>query len=94
MSNIVSMYGLTLLETQRIGLPKGAEVLSVCVRHEQPIVAVKHDVNGRGLKAETESFEILILGEKRVCTIDKYKFLGTIVLNYGNDIYNVFYRKV
>ena len=96
--NIVRMYGLGQKEeTQIISIPKNAKVLSVCVIHERLKVAVEEDVNAIAfptLKENLRDVEFAVFNEKRHFDVDDYQFLGTVVLNWGNTIYHVFYRNV
>ena len=92
--NIVRTFGLAQRkELQVIGIPKGAKILSVCVRQEQIKVAIQVDPN-EFLHDSSQKIEFAIFSEERAFKIDDYNFLGTIVLNFGNDIYHVFYRNV
>ena len=97
MCNIISMYAFEHeKEVQTRLLPKGAEILSVCVRQETVMIAVKQNVNAYvNFRVENmQKVEIAILNEKRSFDIDDYNFLGTVVLNFGNDIYHVLYRYI
>lgn len=97
MSDIISMYAFDhKKEVQKRLIPKGAEILSVCVRQETIMIAVKEDVNAYvNFRVENmQTVEIAIIGEHRKFNVDEYNFLGTVVLNFGNDIYHVLYRYV
>lgn len=97
MSDIISMYAFNnKKEVQKRLIPKGAEILSVCVRQETIMIAVKQDVNAytNFQVKNMQTVEIAIIGEHRNFNVDGYNFLGTVVLNFGNDIYHVLYRYI
>lgn len=91
---IVSLHGLDAKkEKQSVLLPKGSEILSVCVKQENILISVAHDVNAAGRISDTQSVEFAVIKEGRHFNIEGYHFLGTVVLNFGNTICQVFYRK-
>ena len=88
---IVSLHGFSSrIERQTYLLPKGSRILSVCVKQEHIYISVEHDANAKMLE---EPVEFVILKEGRRFNVEGYHFLGTIVLDFGNTIYQVFYRK-
>ena len=93
--NIVRMYGLSKeKELQKISIPKEARILSVCVIHEHIQVAVEEDVNAPFHQDRAQTIEFAIFKGTRHFYVDDYTFLGTILLEFGNTIYHVFYRNV
>ena len=96
--NIVRTYALDKeKEKQVLLLPKNSRILSVCVIHEQIKVFVEEDANAITYSHILERFhevEFAIFYEKRYFYVDDYNYLGTLLLNYGNNIYHVFYRNV
>lgn len=93
--NVVRMYGLSReKELQKISIPKEARILSVCVVHEHIQIAVEEEVNAFFHKNEYQTIEFAIFNENRHFHVDGYTFLGTILLEFGNTIYHVFYRNI
>jgi len=93
--NIVRMYGLSHeKELQKIVIPKEARILSVCVIHEHIQIAVVEDVNALLHQDRSQTIEFAIFKETRHFSVDDYTFLGTILLEFGNTVYHVFYRNV
>lgn len=105
MSNIIRSYGLDISEKGSVCIPKGAEILSVGVNkefnvdkaYEVVFICVKEEVDAPRTFAEEECFdeyEFAVVPIKRHFYIDEYKFLGTVILGFGSEIYNVLYRKL
>ena len=94
--DVVQMYSLNHgRETvQKKQIPEEAKVLSVCVLHEEVKVAVQQDVNADLQRDKTKTIEFAMFKPPLRFHVDDYKFLGTIILDYGNSIYHVFYREV
>ena len=93
--NVVRMYVLdTGKETQKLVLPEKSRVLSVCVKQETIYVSVEEDVNANMRRSYYHTVEFAVFKEGRYFHVDDYQFLGTIVLEFGNTIYHVFYRNV
>lgn len=94
--DVVQMYSLNRgRETvQKKQIPENAQVLSVCVLHEQVEVAVQQDVNAYLHCDRYKTIEFAMFKPPLQFHVDDYKFLGTIILDYGNSIYHVFYREV
>lgn len=93
--NVVRMYGLNNeKELQKIGIPKEARILSVSVIHEHIQVAVQEDVNALFHQDRSQTIEFAIFNGNRHFYVDDHTFLGTILLEFGNTIYHVFYRNV
>ena len=93
--NIVKKYGLSRKrEIQQLGLPEKARVLSVVVQQEDLYVFVEEDANASIHNDHSQEVEFAIFKDCRVFAVDDYQFLGTVVLEFGNSIYHVFYRNV
>lgn len=97
--NIVRKYGLsTKKECQIILLPKDSRILSVIVQQENIYIFVEEDCNANQFSySDCKHFrtvEFAIFKDCRHFPVDNYQFLGTIVFEFGNQIYHVFYRNV
>ena len=97
--NIVSKYGLNpKKEIQRIKLPRDSRILSVIVQHEYIYFYVEQDANALIWSFNDcehfKSVEFAVFRDCRSFNVDDYQFLGTVVLDFGNSIYHVFYRDV
>lgn len=75
-------------------IPKDARILSVCVIKENIRIFFKEDVNAHYIKTDKQKVEFAVFKDGRQFYIDDYEFLGTVVLDFGNSIYHVFYRNV
>ena len=97
--NIVAKYGLSSKEeVQRVQLPINSRILSVVAQHENIFIYVEQDVNAqlpphRSL-VDFRTVEFGIFKDCRSFAVDDYQFLGTVILNFGNSVYHVFYRDV
>lgn len=90
--NIVSVFFLDYnKEKQCIGLPKNSKILSVCVKKERVYISVEHDVNALVYR-DYHSVEFAIFREGRHFYTNGYTFLGTVILEFGNSFFHVFYR--
>lgn len=89
--SIVTIHGLSKKQLQLCSLPEGSQVLSVIVKQEHIYISAMHDVNAKGFG---KRIEVAMFPDGRYFHVDGYTFLGTIVLDFGNTIYHVFYREV
>ena len=82
-------------EIQQVEVSKGARILSVCVKQEKILVFFEEDVNKASYRYDTgQVIEFAVFRDGRHFYTDKYEYLGTIVINFGNEFYHVFYRFV
>lgn len=86
---IVTSHGLSKKETQSYLLPKNSRILSVYVKQENIYVSIEHDVNADMF---SQRVEFAVFKEGRHFNVNGYNFLGTVILNFGNTIYHVFYK--
>ena len=92
--NVVRSIALSKDEELReIRIPKDARILSVCVIQEKMLIFIEEDVNTK-TKDRQQKVEIAVFKNGRHFYVDDYKFLGTVVLDFGNTIYHVYYRNV
>ena len=89
--SIVTIHGLSKKQLQLCSLPEGSQVLSVVVKQENIYISAMHDVNAKNF---CKRVEVAIFPNGRFFHVDGYTFLGTIVLDFGNTIYQVFYREL
>ncbi len=73
-----------------IKMPKGATVLSVANQYNTTTVyALVDDAID---ETEIHTFDVYLTGNIIDCD-ESFTFLGTVVLNDGNYVYHVFYKK-
>lgn len=94
MKHIVSFSLSKNEELREITILKDARILSVCVIKENLLLFVEEDVNANYQKTEREKLEIAVIKDGRCFYTDDYQFLGTVVLDFGNAVYHVLYRKI
>lgn len=93
--NVVKKYVLsTENELTELSIARDARIFSACVMHEDLYLFVEANVNENVIKVPQRTVEIAVFKDGRYFHIDDYTFLATVVLNYGNDIYHVFYRNM
>lgn len=93
--NVVRSFVLSKDEELKVvTIPKDARILSVCVIQENMHISLEEDVNANHIKDEQQKVEFAVFKDGRHFYIDDYQFLGTVVLDFGNTIYHVFYRNV
>ena len=90
--NIVKRYGLAKKELQTVSIPKNAKILSVCVVHEHINVFVELDQNN--LYDFSQTIEFAIFKDGQYFPTDRYQFLGSVVLEFGNAVYHVLYHTI
>lgn len=88
---IVTVHGLSKKEKQICSLAENAQILSVFVKQEKIYISAKHDVNANWF---AKRVEFAIFPDGRKFDVEGFNFLGTIILNFGNTIYQVFYREI
>ena len=94
-NRLVSVYGLDLNEsTQTITVPKDSKVLGAVVHHEGVGITIEHCADRFNPVIPKEEIEFAVFQDGRHFYVDDYTYVGTIVLNFGNDIYQVFYKKL
>ena len=96
---VVAKYGLSpKKEHQIMQLPRNSRILSVVVQHEYIFFYVEQDANTLEWPySDCEYFkpvEFAVFKDCRSFGVDNYQFLGTVVLDFGNNIYHIFYRDV
>lgn len=94
MKSVTKRALLTTKEIQEICVSNGAQVLSVCVQHECIWVFFEENVNAYNEFDTSQKIEFAVFKADRQFYTDAFQFLGTVVINFGNDIYHVFYRFV
>lgn len=92
---ITSVYGLDLKdETQTITVPKGSKVLGAFVHHESLGITIEHCCDPYSSTTPKEKIEFAVFNHKRHFFVDDYTYVGTVILDFGNEIYQVFYKKL